>query len=209
LGPTKHLRFPGPRRRGENFPCARAALPAVPALGYNAQYLPPQRAAERAGPMKCQRCPKQATLHITEVLGEGRVDEVHLCEDCAKKYLNDPPQKKAESKPVEVAAEGEESDAIGEKQCEACGIKFVEFRNHGRLGCPHDYDAFKEDLLPLLESVHGDTRHAGKAPRRLPKAKGDQLELAQLRRKLQQLITDERYEDAARVRDRIRELEEG
>jgi len=163
--------------------------------------------------MKCQRCPKQATLHITEVLGEDRFEEVHLCEECAKKYLYEPqPAKKAAAaggKAADPLAEMEEPDAIGEKQCEACGLKFVEFRNHGRLGCPHDYDAFKDDLIPLLESVHGDTKHVGKTPRRLPRAKGAQLELAQLRRKLQQAVTDEQYEDAARLRDRIKELEEG
>lgn len=160
--------------------------------------------------MKCHRCAKQATLHITEVLGEDRFEEVHLCEECAKKYLYEPQklQKKAD-KAAEQSAEAEEPEGLGEKQCEVCGIKFVQFRNHGRLGCPHDYDAFKDDLLPLLESVHGDTRHAGKAPRRLPRAKGAQLELAQLRRKLQQLVTDENYEEAAQIRDRIKELEEG
>lgn len=159
--------------------------------------------------MKCQRCPKQATLHITEVLPEDRFEEVHLCEDCAKKYLYEPQQKKsALSKVGESLSELDPND-LGEKQCEACGLKFVEFRNHGRLGCAHDYDAFKDDLVPLLESVHGETRHTGKSPRRVPKAKGAQLELAQLRRKLQQLVTDEKYEEAARTRDRIRELEEG
>ena len=34
-------------------------------------------------------------------------------------------------------------------------------------------------------------------------------DLAALRRKLQQLVADEKYEDAARVRDQIRRLEEG
>ena len=48
--------------------------------------------------MKCQRCPKQATLHITEVLGEDRFEEVHLCEECAKKYLYEPQQKKNAAK---------------------------------------------------------------------------------------------------------------
>ena len=157
--------------------------------------------------MKCQRCPKQATLHITEVLGEDRFDEVHLCEDCAKKYLYEPQQKKQAAKAG--AAELAETDEGTGAKCPACGISFVEFRNHGRFGCAHDYDAFKAELLPLMESVHGDTRHAGKAPRRLPRAKGAQLELAQLRRKLQQLISEENYEEAARVRDRIKELEEG
>lgn len=160
--------------------------------------------------MKCQRCPKQATLHITEVLGEDRFEEVHLCEECAKKYLYEPHQKKAAAaKAGEGAVETDEPDTLGEKQCEACGLKFVEFRNNGRLGCSHDYDAFRDDLMPLLESVHGDTKHVGKQPRRLPKVKGAQLELSQLRRKLQQLITDEKYEEAAAIRDRIRELEEG
>ena len=160
--------------------------------------------------MKCQRCPKQATLHITEVLGDDRFEEVHLCEECAKKYLYEPQigKKTAPIKGGEGAVESDEPDALGEKQCSACGLRFVEFRNNGRLGCPHDYDAFKADLLPLLESVHGDTKHAGKSPQRTPRAAGSHVELATLRKKLQQFITDEQYEDAARTRDQIRQLEE-
>lgn len=160
--------------------------------------------------MKCQRCPKQATLHITDVLPDERWEEAHLCEECAKKYLYEPQtvKKAAAVKGGEGAVEGGEPEAIGEKQCEACGLKFVEFRNHGRLGCAHDYDAFREDLLPLLESVHGDVKHAGKSPQRLPKGPGRQLEISQLRKKLDRLVADEKYEDAAKLRDRIRELEE-
>lgn len=157
--------------------------------------------------MKCQRCPKQATLHITDVLAEGQFEEVHLCEDCAKKYLYEPPSKKS-GKALEPLGEDVDAEGLSAKACEACGMKFVEFRNHGRLGCPHDYEAFREELLPLLESVHGETKHAGKAPRRLPRAKSGQLELAQLRRKLQQSISEEKYEDAAQLRDRIKELED-
>jgi protein arginine kinase activator len=156
--------------------------------------------------MNCQRCPKQATLHITEVLGEDRFEEVHLCEACAKKYLYEPqPNKHAKGSSSEVGAVEEES-AIGAK-CPACGITFVEFRNHGRFGCPHDYDVFKAELLPLLESVHGDNRHAGKTPRRAPRTITAQAELAQLRQRLQTLVSEENYEEAARVRDRIKELE--
>ncbi|MBA4064601.1 MAG: hypothetical protein C0501_12985 [Isosphaera sp.] len=153
--------------------------------------------------MKCQRCPKQATLHITEVLPEERFEEVHLCEDCAKKYLYEPQQKKH----GKLAAADE--DAPAGARCPACGITFLEFRNHGRFGCPHDYDAFRADLLPLLEGVHGETRHAGKAPRRGPRAKPAQSELTHLRQQLHTLVTEEKYEEAARVRDRIRQLEEG
>lgn len=154
--------------------------------------------------MKCQRCPKQATLHITEVLPHDKFEEYHLCEECAKKYLY---PTAAVKKPT--TGGGEATDDPGGKVCEVCGIKFVEFRNTGRLGCPHDYDSFKAELIPLLESIHGEPKHHGKTPRRLPRAKAEQRELAQLRRSLQEAITNEKYEEAARLRDRIKHLEEG
>ena len=159
--------------------------------------------------MKCQRCPKQATLHITEVLGGDRYEEVHLCEDCAKKYLVEP-QKKAAAGTAAGAEEVEEVEPpVAGPTCETCGTSYLEFRNQGRFGCPHDYDAFKGELLPLFESIHGDVRHVGKAPRRLPRTQGAVVELTALRRRLHQLVTDENYEEAARVRDRIKELENG
>jgi protein arginine kinase activator len=157
--------------------------------------------------MKCQRCTKQATLHITEVLGEDRFEEVHLCEDCAKKYLYEPQQKKA-AKTGQGGAVDSDDDLQPGTRCPACGLTFLEFRNHGRFGCPNDYDAFKGDLLPLMESVHGEVRHAGKTPRRAPRAKTAQVELAQLRQQLQSLVNEENYEEAARIRDRIKQLEE-
>jgi protein arginine kinase activator len=144
------------------------------------------------------------------VLGEDRYEEVHLCEDCAKKYLVEPQKKAAGAKGGAPVEESEDAPAPQSgPACEACGLTYLEFRNQGRFGCPHDYDAFKAELLPLLESIHGDVRHAGKTPRRLPRTQGAQVELTNLRRRLQQLVTEENYEEAARVRDRIKELENG
>ena len=37
--------------------------------------------------MKCQNCPKVATLQITEVLADSNYEEFHFCEECAQKYL--------------------------------------------------------------------------------------------------------------------------
>jgi protein arginine kinase activator len=97
--------------------------------------------------------------------------------------------------------------AIGEKQCPDCGMKFVEFRNGGRFGCPHDYETFSEDLIPLLEGVHGTVNHTGKIPKNQPKAKASHNELTNLRKKLQNAIDQEKYEEAAALRDQIRQLE--
>jgi protein arginine kinase activator len=160
--------------------------------------------------MKCQRCHNAATLHITEVLSDEQFDELHLCEQCANKYLYEPQQKVAGSKAGggESLGEGDEASFLNQHECPLCGIKFMEFRNSGRLGCPHDYQEFREELLPLLESIHGETRHCGKTPRRQPQNKQTQSELIQLRNRLKQAITTEDYEEAARLRDRIRQLEE-
>jgi protein arginine kinase activator len=158
--------------------------------------------------MKCQRCSKAATLHITEVTGENSFDELHLCEDCAQKYLYEAQAKGPEGKGGSSSAQEEELAALNQKQCDHCGLKFLDFRNSGRLGCPHDYEVFREELKPLLENIHGDVKHAGKMPRRAPRARQVRAELAQLRKQLQQAVTRENYEEAARLRDRIKQLEQ-
>jgi len=161
--------------------------------------------------MKCQKCANAATLHITEILGEDQIEELHLCEGCAHKHLYEPQQKAAGAKSAPSGqAEDVDEPAVLNRQCEVCGIKFVDFRNTGRLGCPHDYQEFREELLPLLENIHGDPpKHTGKVPRRLPQNKQMQSELVQLRKQLLQAVNKEAYEEAARIRDRIRQLEEG
>ena len=153
----------------------------------------------------CEKCPKQATLHITEVLGEDRYEEHHLCEQCAEEYRDSPGGKKG--KGDGLGEDDAEAASLNQRECPQCGLKFVEFRNSGRLGCPHDYDAFAEELTPLLENIHGDTRHAGKCPRRVPQTQQNQTELSKLRRQLQSAVTQEAYEEAARIRDQIRQLE--
>lgn len=159
--------------------------------------------------MKCQKCNNTATLHITEVINESDFEELHFCEVCAHKYLYEPqPSKKPKVSVGETQTEGDETSFLNQKSCDFCGITFVEFRNTGRLGCPHDYEVFRDELLPLLENIHGELRHVGKTPRRLPQTKQTQTELMNLRNQLKQAVTEEDYEQAARVRDRIKQLEE-
>jgi protein arginine kinase activator len=159
--------------------------------------------------MRCQRCPKAATLHITEIDG-GDYEEYHFCEECAQKYLCAPPAKGAEAKASAAAAllaEPEELNELNQRTCPECGMKFKEFRVQGRLGCAHDYAAFREELMPLLESIHGEVQHRGKSPRRRPKDKQRRAELASLRKDLKKAVDQEDYEAAARLRDRIKNLE--
>ncbi len=126
-----------------------------------------------------------------------------------QKYLYEPQQKQTGIK-TSPGGSGEEPDepAVLNRECDICGVKFVDFRNSGRLGCPHDYEVFRDELLPLLENIHGETKHCGKTPRRLPQNKQMQSELIQLRKQLLQAVNKEAYEEAAKLRDQIRRLEE-
>ena len=159
--------------------------------------------------MRCQRCPKPATLHITEILGPKQIEELHYCEECAQKHLDESPNAEKLPEP-KLAPSGQSSDDLEELnriQCPHCGIKFKDFRSTGRLGCPHDYEVFRPQLVPLLENIHGEVQHQGKAPRRKARATPNNSVLVNLRRQLQGAVGREDYEQAAQLRDKIRELE--
>ena len=163
---------------------------------------------------KCSRCSKPSTLHITE-LRDGTVQELHLCESCAQQYLSgadsDDVGDEAGSfaqKLAEIVSD-EDLDELNQLTCPTCGVSFREFRSQGRLGCPNDYIAFKSELMPLLENIHGETQHSGKFPKRAPDDSRQQYHLIKLRQELRTAVEDEAYEDAARLRDEIQTLEAG
>jgi protein arginine kinase activator len=166
-------------------------------------------APEAEAVIKCQKCSKPATIHITEIV-KGNPLEFHLCEDHARQQLTaeEPAQtaNEAEKKLAKWAGRKDTSE-LDKQTCPMCGISFLEFRNAGRLGCPNDYEAFREELIPLLENIHGETQHAGKVPKRVPQDRRQQMELIQLRHALRLAVAAEDYEEAARLRDRIQQAE--
>ncbi len=151
---------------------------------------------------KCRRCSKPATLHITEIR-KGEVQQLHLCESCAQKYLAQPGEDNESAPDAEVA----DLEAADELACPHCGITFRQFRSQGRLGCPYDYEIFESELQPLLENIHDDTQHCGKTPLEAAPANQDQFRLIRLRSELQTAVKDEAYERAASLRDEIQQLE--
>lgn len=162
---------------------------------------------------KCRRCTKPATLHITEIRN-GEAQALHLCEGCAKDYLNtvspgSPAEEAAtfESGPTPESEAEQEPDERDALTCPQCGITFKQFRSQGRLGCPHDYVAFREELVPLIESIHGELQHVGKVPRHVPGISRRQYDLLKLRSDLKTAVQSEKYEEAAKLRDQIQQLE--
>lgn len=160
--------------------------------------------------MKCQSCAKPATVHLTDIVS-GQKKELHLCQECAEE------QQLVKHQELNLPAIlqtligqhlGQQTDELARLTCPACGIKYMEFRAEGRLGCPHDYEAFRVGLEPLLQRIHRAERHVGKTPRR-PANAAALAEIVELRTKLQSAVAAEDYEQAARLKKVIRQKEAG
>jgi protein arginine kinase activator len=58
--------------------------------------------------------------------------------------------------------------------------------------------------MPLIKKAHdGSIAHCGKIPSRAPKDSKRQIEIAQIRRQLDDAVRNEDYELAARLRDKL------
>lgn len=166
--------------------------------------------------MKCQKCERPATFHITDLV-DGDPTELHLCEECAQSFLTPTEEETAEVMPAMAGllaqhlAVGETADQLArldQRACPVCGITFLEFRKQGRLGCPHDYTFFQDELEPLLLSIHDQTHHIGKAPKRSSQGADERTQLIRLRREMKEAVATEQYERASELRDQIRDIEQ-
>jgi protein arginine kinase activator len=96
------------------------------------------------------------------------------------------------------------------ESCPVCGMTWNQFKQHGLMGCGHDYDHFSAKLLPLLKRAQeGATEHVGKVPLQKKTPDADrQVTTLRLRRELQKAVEAENYEAAAQLRDKLRKLEQ-
>jgi protein arginine kinase activator len=161
--------------------------------------------------MLCENCGiREAAVHITEIVNEKTV-EMHLCEICAKEkgVMGTQAFSLADllaglmDLGVEVTAK--EGGLL--KSCPSCGMTFEDFKKTGRFGCAQCYETFKESIIPLLQKIHGSMRHFGKAPKKISLAIREDTELQQLQGRLKEAIEKEEFEEAAKIRDRIKELQ--
>lgn len=164
--------------------------------------------------MLCTECGKRrAVLHVTRVVN-GQKSEAHLCEQCATEQghwegFAEPKFSVHDllASLLPVPGRTEQKPAGADKVCPGCGLTYGEFTKAGLLGCRHCYDTFGDVLEPVFRRIHGSTRHEGKAPPRQRAKQEARRRLEQLRAQLKKAVAEERYEEAARLRDQIRTLE--
>ncbi len=171
--------------------------------------------------MLCDICQKNnATVHLTEIV-DNQITELHLCEDCARQKGTQMEQHFGLTDLLAGLTDlGQQFEVQGKSKmkCPNCGLSYEDFRRVGRLGCSECYTAFKESLAVLLKRIHGSIQHLGRKPSSIaqakfprpqvaaaPKQKQSELEL--LRTKLERAIKLEEFEQAAKIRDKIKAVE--
>ena len=173
--------------------------------------------------MLCQNCGRnESTTHIKTNVN-GKREEMHLCSECARELgVMD------EFKIPSVADMFGDSflgnflgagaaamnSLVGVERCHSCGSSFNDIVKSGRIGCADCYDMFSDKLEPSIRKIHGRAKHIGKyvsytndeEREHEPKEK-QPSELDSLKLELEKAIAEQRFEDAAVIRDKINEIQ--
>lgn len=168
--------------------------------------------------MKCQKCKKNdATTHIKRVVN-GKYTEYILCADCAHEMGFDhmfdtsmPDMFGGLIKSMFGAALPSRSQAT---RCPVCSSTFGDIKNTGKVGCATCYDIFRQELLPSVKSIHGNTQHCGKVSCSAENKseysgnKESESTVEELKALLEEAVKEQNFELAAELRDKIKERED-
>lgn len=179
--------------------------------------------------MKCQNCGNnEANVKYTEIIN-GQKKQYILCEECAEKLgIND---KMNFNMKVDLGNffGGFFDDYNSEPnllnsfnnvktlKCEKCGMTYDDFINAGKFGCENCYTVFLKRLDGVLKNIQGDSIHTGRKGKKSKKTfeKNEEIQketknkskIEELKEQLNKAIKEERYEDAAKIRDEIKKNE--
>lgn len=167
------------------------------------------RAKSQGVCMLCECCQQnEATIHLTQMVN-SQPRELHLCESCAEESgMNVQSVMSIPEILFGLGSSGALSKPNGpqsNRSCPHCHMRDCDFKKTARLGCPRCYEAFSEELGPMLAAMHKGTQHKGKIPQSVKENMSKDSISEDLNKQLEGAIRDERYEEAARLRDRIRE----
>lgn len=157
--------------------------------------------------MLCDICKKnEATVHLTQII-DNKMLKVDLCEVCSKtKGIQETTGFSLADLQVGLGA-GDEIAGEANVKCPVCGFTQADFKKTGRLGCSACWETFAQGLSPLLKAMHKSERHVGKVPGKAAHTLVITEQIKDLSGELEKAVRSEKYEDAAHIRDQIRELE--
>lgn len=173
-------------------------------------------------PLTGKECDKDKCYLVNYVLINSGKTSYEVCEDCLKSYTVVNPTSIPKT-PAELlvgimdvfayffsVAETTLSPALLENQsekmhktCNGCGISLEELMKNQRLGCAECYNVFEPELEKLILSCQGSLEHLGKFPK-----KSLQKKINMLDTQLQILVSNEEYEKAGEIQNKITQVRE-
>lgn len=175
--------------------------------------------------MKCEKCNhNEATIHLTEIY-QNIKSELHLCEKCARESGIQSCVNNLSIPLSDALSLFDGQDAAHEKgniYCRFCGQSLTEYQKTSKFGCPYCYVQFQFQLSFQLQMYYSYKGYFGNPPLHyiepnnnnlflVSAANAQQLdpekEIEKLKKMLKFAIINEQYEEAAKLRDKIRELE--
>ena len=158
--------------------------------------------------INCDICSKLATVHLTQIVN-GKIHKIDLCETCAKEKGVTDPNGFSLADLLASGVENEELEAVHKDLvCENCGFTSEDYKKLGRLGCPRCYENLAPMIAPMLGHMHKGVSHLGKNPENTLIRKASRQKENDIKTQLQLAIEEERYEDAAKLRDQLIRLDE-
>ena len=164
----------------------------------------------------CDECGVNEACYTVSVMMGGQVTQRHLCADCmAKMNMNlaaGNVKHLLSAIMSAITGAGEEETAAApiapeeDVVCQRCNTTLSQFTKSGKLGCPSCYTAFREQLTPMLQQIHGRVQHAGRKPIDDEAAQKRRTLYDHLTRQLEQAVAMEDFESAAVLRDQLRQL---
>jgi protein arginine kinase activator len=143
----------------------------------------------------------------------GQKTEMHLCQDCVEQTEKPLTFDQFFSGLLDFFGGMPESVSPAQNskecicKCPRCGLSYEDFKKTGRLGCSDCYQTFQRELESVLKNIQGGNRHEGKYPQKSGVELLNRRKLSRLKLELAKAIEEEQYENAAKLRDQIRELE--
>lgn len=173
--------------------------------------------------MKCSNCNNnEANTHIKRTIN-GKTQEMFLCSECAHKlgvmdeFDFEPFSMDSFFGNLLGAGAAALNSLAGVDRCGYCGSSLNDIINSGKAGCSNCYIKFEDKLTPSIEKLHGRTKHIGKNvtytyendnkdDNHKPSQNSKMSEIDQLKSELKTAIQEQRFEDAAIIRDKIKDL---
>jgi protein arginine kinase activator len=164
--------------------------------------------------MKCDFCDKKATVFLTQLV-EGQMKKVCLCDAAPRSAASPiPPDSRSRICCSAASAAGKETrpprrenpDRRGRPQVPDLRLHLDDLRRVRRFGCSDCYSTFAEEVANAARHAQGHLAHRQGA-RGLDGPQVLHQRLEELRARLDQAIASESYEEAAGIRDEIRNLE--